>query len=144
MQSTELLYHVITHANLRLELFKKTLPGASSSFVQVQVGIASMRKNALHALKGQIADPRLDLIEMAMHGGKIGFGKIITMIDNLVKTLKEEQGVDSDKKQYCEAEFDKSEDKKKGLDLDISDLEKAIADAEESIATLASKVFRGP
>merc|ERR1719253_2213137 len=77
---------------------------------------------------------------MAMHGGKIGFGKMITMIDNLVKTLKEEHGVDSDKKQYCEAEFDKSEDKKKGLDLDISDLDKAIADAKEGVATLADEI----
>jgi len=75
-----------------------------------------------------------------MHGGKMGFGKIIKMIDNLVIDLKAEQGVDSDKKSYCEAEFDKAEDKKKGLDLDISDLEKAIADAEESIATLKGEI----
>merc|ERR1719378_1563269 len=54
--------------------------------------------------------------------------------------LKAEQGMDNDKKAYCEAEFDKAEDKKKGLELDISDLEKAIADAEESIATLASEI----
>merc|ERR1740130_2141101 len=124
-----------------LELFKKTLPGASSSFMQMQVGKKAMQTHALAALKAvHKADPRLDLIEMAMHGGKIGFGKIIKMIDNLVVDLKAEQGVDSDKKAYCEAEFDKAEDKKKGLDLDISDLEKAIADAEESIATLKSEI----
>jgi chromosome segregation ATPase len=77
---------------------------------------------------------------MAMHGGKMGFGKIIKMIDNLVVDLKAEQGVDSDKKKYCEAEFDKAEDKKKGLDLDISDLGKAIEDGEESLATLKSEI----
>jgi septal ring factor EnvC (AmiA/AmiB activator) len=38
------------------------------------------------------------------------------------------------------AELDKAEDKKKGLDLDVSDLSKAIADAEETIATLASEI----
>ena len=43
-------------------------------------------------------------------------------------------------KAYCLAEFDKAEDKKKGLELDISDLGKAIADAKESIATLASEI----
>jgi len=123
-----------------LELFKKTLP-AGSSFMQVQVTSASMRQSALHALKsGRKADPRLDLIELAMHGGKMGFGKIIKMIDNLVVDLKAEQGVDSDKKKYCLAEFDKAEDKKKELDLDISDLEKAIDDAKESIATLKSEL----
>merc|ERR1712118_178878 len=61
------------------------------------------------------ADPRLDLIEVAMHGGKMGFEKIIKMIDNLVIELKAEQGIDDDKKSYCEAELDKSGDKLKGL-----------------------------
>merc|ERR1719486_1219288 len=77
---------------------------------------------------------------MAMHGGKMGFDKIIKMIDNLVVDLKAEQGVDNDKKKYCEAEFDKAEDKKKGLEADISDLGKAIEDAEESISTLTSEI----
>jgi len=44
------------------------------------------------------------------------------------------------KKTYCLAEFDKAEDKKKGLDLDISDLNKAIEDQVESIATLKSEI----
>merc|ERR1719373_1426750 len=62
------------------------------------------------------------------------------MIDDLVVDLKKEQTVDDDKKSYCLDEFDKAEDKKKGLELDISDLDKAIADAKESIATLASEI----
>merc|ERR1719401_3100679 len=48
--------------------------------------------------------------------------------------------MDDDKKSYCLAELDKAEDKHKGLELDISDLDKAIADAEESIATLKSEI----
>merc|ERR1719169_376688 len=70
----------------------------------------------------------------------MGFDKIIKMIDDLVVDLKAEQGVDNDKKSYCLAELDEAEDKKKGLDLDIGDLEKAIADAEETIAQLASEI----
>merc|ERR1719407_351286 len=62
------------------------------------------------------------------------------MIDDLVVDLKAEQGVDNDKKKYCEAEFDKAEDKAKELDLDISDLNKAIEDANESISTLKSEI----
>jgi len=124
-----------------LELFKKTLPGAASSFMQVQVSSVAVRHRAIHALKAtKKADPRLDLIELAMHGGKIGFGKILKMIDNLVVDLKAEQGVDDDKQKYCLAEFDKAEDKKKGLDLDISDLGKAIDDGKESIATFKSEI----
>jgi len=38
------------------------------------------------------------------------------------------------------AELDKAEDKKKGLEWDISDVSKAIADAEEQIATLKSEI----
>merc|ERR1719327_2112189 len=62
------------------------------------------------------------------------------MIDELVVELKEEQKVDTEKKEYCLSEFDKAEDKKKGLEWDISDLEKAIADEEELIATLKSEI----
>merc|ERR1719498_1535784 len=77
-----------------LELFKKTLPGSASSFMQVQVSSGAVRKHALSVLKsGHKADPRLDLIELAMRGGKMGFEKIIKMIDNLVRDLKAEQGV---------------------------------------------------
>jgi len=124
-----------------LELFKKTLPGSASSLMQVQVTSGAELKHALEALKAhKKADPRLDLIELAMHGKKIGFGKIIKMIDNLVVELKAEQGIDADKKAYCEAEFDKAEDKKKGLDLDISDLGKAIDDAKESITALTAEL----
>jgi hypothetical protein len=123
-----------------LELFKKTLP-SSSSFMQLKVSSSAVRQHAMTVLKsGHKADPRMDLIELAMHGGKIGFGKIIKMIDGLVVDLKAEQGIDEDKKSYCEAEFDKAEDKKKGLDADISDLEKAIADAEELISTLKAEI----
>merc|ERR1719198_2491551 len=123
-----------------LELFKKTLPGASSSFVQVKVGQSIVRKQALGALNNVHKDPRMDLIEMAMRGGKMGFGKIIKMIDGLVVELKAEQGIDNDKKSYCLAEIDKAEDKKKGLELDISDLGKAIEDGKEQIASLAAQI----
>merc|ERR1719271_602702 len=100
-----------------------------------------MQRGAIRALKAvNKADPRLDFIEMAMRSGKMGFGKIIKMIDNLVVELKAEQGIDNDKKSYCLAEFDKAEDKKKGLELDISDLGKAIEDGKESIATLAAQI----
>merc|ERR1719359_513539 len=84
------------------------------------------------------ADPRLSLLESSMR--KLSFEKIIKMIDNLVAELKAEQGVDNDKKSYCLAELDKAEDKHKGLNADISDLEKAIEDGQEQIANLASAI----
>merc|ERR1719207_66271 len=62
------------------------------------------------------------------------------MIDDLVALLAKEQKDDDEKKEWCDAEFDTSDDKKNALEHDITDLEKAIADAEESIATLKSEI----
>jgi len=70
----------------------------------------------------------------------MGFDKIIKMIDGLVVTLNKDAANDSDKKKYCLADFDKTEDTKKGLVLDRADLEKAIADGKESMATLAAEI----
>jgi uncharacterized protein YgbK (DUF1537 family) len=73
-----------------LELFKKTLPGSSASLLQVKITAKSMAKSALAALKHARtgSDPRVDFIELAMKGGKVGFEKIIKLIDELVATLK--------------------------------------------------------
>merc|ERR1719401_2668110 len=111
----------------------------------MKVTSGAMRQKAANILKSihgrsQKHDPRLDLIELAMHGSKMGFEKIIKMIDELVVDLKKEQTLDDEKKQYCLSELDKAEDKKKGLEWDISDLEKAIADEKEAIATLTSEI----
>merc|ERR1719183_850117 len=100
MEATELVALADTIKILNdddaLELFKKTLLSASSSFVQVQVSARAVRQQAMGALKSVRSSkhakaPRLDLIELAMRGGKMGFGKIIKMIDNLVVDLKAEQ-----------------------------------------------------
>merc|ERR1712048_1286754 len=121
-----------------LELFKKTLPGASS-FLQLKVSNRAVVQKAA-AFLHQVKDHRVDFLELALHGGKQGFGKIIKMIDELVAQLKEEQEVDTQKKENCEAELDKTEDKKKGLLNDASDLEAAIDDEKESIRTLKSEI----
>merc|ERR1719473_495901 len=126
-----------------LELFKKTLPGSASSLVQVAVTDLVVQKKALTALKSMRLngkDPRVDLLEVALRGGKIGFGKIIKMIDELVSALQKEQAEDDGKKDWCEAELDKTEDSKKGLLQDEADLETAIEDAKESISTLKVEI----
>jgi len=122
-----------------LELFKKTLPSGASSFLQLQVSSASLRNQAA-ALLRKSRDPRIDLLATALKGGKAGFGKIIKLIDELTATLKKEQGDDDAKKEYCEAEIDKTEDNKKGLENDVSDLETLIDDSKESITTLKAEI----
>ena len=123
-----------------LELFKKTLPGSSASFMQLKVSNKAVQQKALAALQKVHGSPHVDLLEVALRGGKAGFGKIIKMIDSLTVELGKAQKDDDTKKEYCEAELDKSEDKKKGLAQDVSDTETAIDDETESIATLKTEI----
>mmetsp|Transcript_82095 Transcript_82095/g.150101 ORF Transcript_82095/g.150101 Transcript_82095/m.150101 type:complete len:699 (-) Transcript_82095:70-2166(-) len=127
-----------------LEMFKKTLPGASS-LLEVKVNVATQKQQALakiadakrHALGRR---PELDFIALAIKGKKVSFAKILKMIDEMVTLLEAEQQDDDHKKEYCEAQFDVSDDKKKGLDHSISNLETVIADLEETIATAGSDI----
>merc|ERR1719161_1132948 len=84
--------------------------------------------------------PQLDMILLALHGQKIGFEKVIKMIDEMVETLKKEQVDDDEKKEYCATQFDTADDKKKELEKMIADLETAIAADKEGIATLTAEI----
>merc|ERR1719247_2666419 len=85
-------------------------------------------------------NPQLDFIALAIQGKKIGFDKVIKMIDDLVSTLKTEQLDDDHKKEYCMKEFDLSDDKKKSLEKTKADTETAIEDTKESISTVTSEI----
>jgi len=129
-----------------LELFKKTLPSAAS-LLQVTETAQSLRKRALSAIREAVnsraqlgAQPQLDLIALALQGKSQGFEKVIGMIDEMVANLKKEQTADEAKKDYCDKEFDTSEDKKKELDLKVSDSATAIEELEGSIATLTEEI----
>jgi len=85
-------------------------------------------------------DHRMDFIALMLRGKKVGFDKIIKMIDDMVDLLHEEQEGDSAKKDQCEKDFDLADDKKKELERTITNLEKAIAEEKESIATLSDEI----
>jgi uncharacterized small protein (DUF1192 family) len=128
-----------------LELFKKTLPSASASFVQIAVTKEALRKQALSVLRSRTrqakqARPALDLIELALQGKQMGFEKVIAMIDEMVVNLKKEQEGDDSLKTYCDKEFDESDDKKKQLELSVSDSETAIEELEGAIKTLSEEI----
>jgi len=128
-----------------LEMFKKTLPGASASFVQVRVNERSARSHAMvEIMRAQeaslIAEPQLDFIALAIRGQKVGFGKVIKLIDDMVATLQKEQMDDDHKQEYCAVQFDLSDDKKKSLEKSVSDLETAITEAKDGIVTLAGEL----
>jgi len=130
-----------------LELFKKTLPSAAAaSLVQVRsnnfharaVALASLKAAAQH--KHLPSRPEIDLIALALSGKKVGFEKVIKMIDDMVANLKREQVDDDSKKEYCEKQLDMSEDKKKELAISLSDSETAIEELEGGIATLTEEI----
>jgi len=127
-----------------LELFKKTLPGSSASLIQMSASKIASRKRAVRTLREasqrSTHRPDFDFITMAIHGKKIGFEKVIKMIDEMTATLKQEQLDDDHKKEYCEKQFDMAEDKKKGLKKTVSDLEISLEDAAEGVSTLASEI----
>merc|ERR1712070_897354 len=116
-----------------LELFKKALP--ASMLIQEQVTTEQMRKKALTVLQGARHGSRhsasrvpLELLAMALHGKNVNFDKVLEMISKLTEALHKEQGDDDSKKEYCEAELDKLEDKKKLVEQEVADLETAIAE----------------
>jgi len=126
-----------------LELFKKTLPSASSSLIQLKTSESAERAKALHTVRAaaqRVKGPALDLIALALSGKKVGFDKIVKMIDEMVVNLKKEQEGDDSKKEYCNAHIDESEDKKKALEHSISDSEAAISEMEGSIAKLEEEL----
>jgi len=127
-----------------LDLFKKTLPSASSaSFVQVEVKKRTQVQKALASIQqaqSLAVRPGVDFIALALQGKKVDFSKVIGMIDKMVGTLKSEQLDDDNKREYCNTQFDFTDDKKKGLEHSISDTESAMATEEETLATLKEEI----
>merc|ERR550532_2389664 len=133
-----------------LEVFKKTLPSAGSSFVQVGESVSTMKNRALALVRGarKMAGrgerTNLDFLLLALSGQKSlaagTFDKVLKMIDEMVDVLSKEQESDDQKKEYCETQFDTADDKKKGLERKVSDEDGAIAAAKEGIATLIDEM----
>merc|ERR1719310_786266 len=89
---------------------------------------------------GRSSRPELNFLALALQGKKVDFSKVLKMIDEMVGVLQKEQQDDNDKKEYCAAQFDLADDKKKGLERSVSNLEKAIAKKKETIAALADEI----
>merc|ERR1719389_527857 len=106
----------------------------ASKMAQQQQALATIRA----AQRG--GRPELNFLALALQGKKVDFGKVIGMIDEMVSVLTEEQLDDDHKKEYCEMQFDVSDDKKKGLERTVSELEKTIAKEKEAISTLADEI----
>merc|ERR1740138_242484 len=92
-----------------LDLFKKTLPSPSLLQMTSDRDVRDEALSAFADLKDSKHSAQIGLIQLALMGKKAGFEKIIKMIDDMVVLLQEEQKDDEKQKEWCEAEFDKSE-----------------------------------
>jgi len=127
-----------------LETFKSTLPSAAASFVQL-AGLDAAKARALQVLRTAAAGDhgstrRLDFIGLALKGKTVGFDKVVKMIDDMVKMIKEEQVADESKKDYCAVETDTTEDKMKKLGGHASSIQKVIADTEGGLRVVTEKI----
>jgi len=120
-----------------LDLFKSTLP--TTSFLQMQ----DVRGQALDAL-ADVSDKKhgaqMQLIQMALAGKKAGFEKIVKMMGDMVELLKQEQVDDENQKEWCEKEFDTSEDRTKDLKRKVGNLETAIEETKAAISQTADEI----
>jgi len=129
-----------------LELFKKAVPSAGASFVQLKGSAEGVQTRALaivraaRATASKVQRPGFDFIALALQGKTKGFEKVIKMIDNMIEVLKKEQKDDDQKKEYCGTQLDQADDKKKGLEAAISDEDASLTNAKESIATLEEEL----
>jgi len=127
-----------------LELFKKTLPAAGASFVQMSGSRTITRKRALSfirmAREKSSHRPQFDLISLAIRGKKVGMAGIVKMVDGMIATLKQEQKDEDGKNEYCNKELNSANEKKSGLTKTISDLDISIRDANDGIATLKEEI----
>eukprot|EP00747_Dinoflagellata_sp_TGD_P135315 gnl/TRDRNA2_/TRDRNA2_175443_c5_seq1.p1 gnl/TRDRNA2_/TRDRNA2_175443_c5~~gnl/TRDRNA2_/TRDRNA2_175443_c5_seq1.p1 ORF type:complete len:662 (+),score=278.79 gnl/TRDRNA2_/TRDRNA2_175443_c5_seq1:71-2056(+) len=126
-----------------LELFKKTLPGATF-LVQIQVSASSMKKSALQVLKKMRHKskhkPQLDFIVLALHQKKVGFEKVLKMVDDMITNMKAEQAADDEEKAYCEKELDLADDKKKEYERAIKDIGTSISKGKDGLAAAEAEI----
>merc|ERR1719375_177446 len=58
----------------------------------------------------------------------------------MLKQLAREQKAETEKKEYCQTELDRSADEKKGIEQDLSDLDVAIADGQNEVNVLVEEI----
>merc|ERR1719248_391217 len=75
-----------------------------------------------------------------MKMNKVDFSKVLKMIDDMVALLTKEQSDDEKSKQWCEKEFDTSDDTKKALAGELKALSSSISEMKDEIEGLATQI----
>merc|ERR1719399_683 len=71
---------------------------------------------------------------------KVDFSSVMKMIDDMVALLVKEQKDDEQHKEYCEGEFDSSDDEKKATEQKLAALTSSISSMRDEIAAISEKV----
>lgn len=123
-----------------LDLFKKQLPSAAS-FVQLSSKnhLSAKRRSALKYLQSS-RRPGAALISSAVRNKKVSMDKVVKMIVDMMTLLKKEQVDDDKKKDYCNAELEKTGDEKEGTDRVLKDLGTKHADHKEGLDSAESDI----
>eukprot|EP00913_Durusdinium_trenchii_P003584 g3316.t1 len=106
---------------------RKALP--ETSFLQVDS--EDRKARALQGLLRQAPGSGADLLLLALKGQKIGFDKVVQMIDSMKNEKK--------KKEYCKQQFTGSDDKKRGLLLQVSNKETKMESAKDVLKVMESQ-----
>merc|ERR1712224_500815 len=72
--------------------------------------------------------------------GKMDFSVVLKMIDDMVSLLKKEQSDDEHHRDYCNREFDSSEDEEKEVKNKITSLSSNISELKDGIASLKDEL----
>merc|ERR1719487_1464250 len=130
-----------------LELFKKTLPSAAaaSAFIQTSATTSTQLRRAQTLIRSAMrADEshtlNRHLMLAALRSGTGGFEKVVGMVDGMVGVLEGEQAADDKQDIWCLAELEKTQAEAKQTEVDISDLETAVDQMRDSIATVTSEM----
>jgi len=127
-----------------LELFKKTLP--SPSFVQLRAGLAQVQRRAVAAVQragkavALVGGPDVRFLELMLHGQKADFSKVLTMIDNMIALLSEEQSSDDAKKEYCGKQIRAAAGKAKDLSRTAGELAASLEERKAAMDQLAEDI----
>jgi len=138
-----------------LDLFKKTLKTpepvvpAQQVFLQARVTKGSALAKARTLLSGQkyrsapvalLSSSVVGQIRSLERSGKADFSKVVKMIDDMVTLLGSEQKDDEKHRDWCNVEFDKSDDSQKDVTANLKAVASSISQMTDEIAALADGI----
>merc|ERR1719463_340050 len=94
---------------------------------------SAMRSDKAHTGQRQV-------MLMALRSGVHGFEKVVGMVDGMVGVLEEEQVKDDKEDIWCLDEIEKTTAEAKQTEVDISDLEAAVDEMRDAIASVTAEI----